>query len=100
MNAVLRASRKSIARRMLLSTSLCVVLVQMLVMSSLCVWAQKQEVVWSAQEKPIYDQIHGLRKLPDDVRARTTKELALEIRQLPSTPNKLRLANGLANLST
>jgi len=63
-------------------------------------YAQKQEVAWSAQEKPIYDQIHGLRKLPDDVRARTTKELALEIRQLPSTPNKLRLANGLANLST
>ena len=70
----------------------------LLVPPNLC--AQKQEVVWSAQEKPIYDQIHGLRKLPDDVRARTTKELALEIRQLPSTPNKLRLANGLANLST
>jgi len=62
--------------------------------------AQKQEVAWSAQEKPIYDQIRGLRKLPDDVRARTTKELALEIRQLPASPNKLRLANGLAGLST
>ena len=39
-------------------------------------------------------------KLPDDVRARTTKELALQIRQLPATPNKLRLAVGLASLST
>ncbi len=62
--------------------------------------AQKQEIVWSAQEKPIADQIHGLRKLPDDVRASTTRELALQIRQLPATPNKLRLAVGLASLST
>jgi peroxiredoxin len=61
---------------------------------------QKQEIVWSAQEKPIADQIHGLRKLPDDVRASTTRELALQIRQLPATPNKLRLAVGLASLST
>jgi peroxiredoxin len=62
--------------------------------------AQEQETVWSPQEKPIAEQIHGLRKLPDDVRAQTTKELALQIRQLPATPNKLKLANGLANLST
>jgi len=62
--------------------------------------AQKAQTVWSPQEKPIADQIHGLRQLPDDVRAKTTKQLALEIRQLPATPNKLKLANGLANLST
>jgi peroxiredoxin len=62
--------------------------------------AQKQETIWSPQEKPIAEQIHGLRKLPDDVRAQTTKELALQIRQLPATPNKLKLANGLAGLST
>ena len=62
--------------------------------------AQKQEIVWSPQEKPIDEQIHGLRQLPDDVRAQTTKELALQIRQLPATPNKLRLAVSLANLST
>jgi peroxiredoxin len=69
-------------------------------MSPVFVWAQKQEVVWSAQEKPIAEQIHGLRQLPDDVRARVTKQLALQIRHLPATPNKLRLATGLANLST
>ena len=62
--------------------------------------AQEQRVVWSPQEKPIADQIGGLRSLPDDVRARTTKNLAIEIRQLPVTPNKLRLANSLAMLST
>ena len=62
--------------------------------------AQQNQPVWSADEKPIAEQIHGLRALPDDVRARTTKELALKIRKLPSTDNKLRLAVGLAGLST
>ena len=62
--------------------------------------AQGDKIEWSSQEKPIADQLRGLRKLPDDVRARTTKELAVQIRQLPSTPHKLRLAEGLANLST
>jgi peroxiredoxin len=38
--------------------------------------------------------------LTDDVRARATKDLALEIRNLPATRNKLLLANGLASLST
>jgi len=62
--------------------------------------APQKEVVWSADEKPLHDQIHGLRDLPDDVRARTTKDLALKIRPLPATENKLRLAVGLASLST
>jgi peroxiredoxin len=52
------------------------------------------------QEKSILGQIAALRSLPDDVRARTTKQLALQIRQLPASPNKLVLALGLANLST
>ncbi len=60
----------------------------------------QEKVIWSDQEKPIVDQIRGLRKLDDTVRARTTKDLALQIRQLPAVPNKLRLAEGLANLST
>jgi peroxiredoxin len=62
--------------------------------------AQEQKIVWSDREKPIADQIGGLRALPDDVRARTTKNLAIEIRQLPVTPNKLSLANNLAMRST
>jgi peroxiredoxin len=60
----------------------------------------QQKITWSPQEQPIVDQIKTLRKLDDSVRARTTKELALQIRQLPVVPNKLRLAGGLANLST
>ena len=34
--------------------------------------AQKKEIVYSADEKPLADQIHGLRSLADDVRAVTT----------------------------
>src|ERR1035438_2473025 len=62
--------------------------------------AQKKEIVLGADEKPVADQIHGLRGLADDVRAGTTKDLALKIRKLPATENKLRLAVGLAGLST
>ena len=62
--------------------------------------AQDKPTVWSDQEKPILEQLRGLRALPDDVRAKTTKDLALKIRELPAGPNKMRLANGLAGLST
>jgi peroxiredoxin len=62
--------------------------------------AQQTQVVWSADEQPLADQLHGLRSLADDVRAGTTKDLALNIRKLPPTENKLRLAVGLAGRST
>ncbi len=54
----------------------------------------------ASREKAIADQINHLRSLPDDVRARTTKQLALEIRQLPASMNKRNLASDLANFST
>jgi peroxiredoxin len=60
----------------------------------------QEKIVWNDQEKPIVAQINGLRKLDDATRARTTKELALEIRNLPAGPHKLGLAGGLANLAT
>jgi len=59
-----------------------------------------QDPPWTKQEAPIRDQIRRLRDLPDDVRARTTKQLALDIRALAKTPHKLALASALANLST
>jgi peroxiredoxin len=62
--------------------------------------AKAQKIIWSDQEKAILEQIRTLRKLPEDQRARTTKQLALQIRQLPTGPNKVHLANSLANLST
>ena len=55
---------------------------------------------WTEQEKPIAAGIIGLRGLPDDVRAQTTKDLALQIRALPASPNKLALANKLASRAT
>jgi peroxiredoxin len=59
-----------------------------------------QKPVWTPQEQTIVDGIHGLRALPDDVRVQATKDLAMKIRALPVVPNKLRLANGLANRAT
>jgi peroxiredoxin len=62
--------------------------------------AQQNKISYSADEQPLADQIHGLRSLPDNVRAQTTKDLAIKIRQLPATENKLHLAFNLAALST
>jgi len=70
-----------------------------LLLALTCSLLAQEKTVWS-EEQPIADQIKTLRKLDDAVRARTTKELALQIRQLPVLPNKLKLAGDLANLST
>ena len=72
---------------------------QLLVMLSPLAQAQPQPQ-WNAQEQPIYDQIKSLRSLPDDVRAKTTKEIALEIRPLPASMGKLKLALYLASRAT
>jgi thiol-disulfide isomerase/thioredoxin len=66
-----------------------------------CALAQQPAPTWTAQEQPIFTQIKSLRSLPDDVRAKTTKEIALEIRALPaSSPGKLGLADYLASRAT
>jgi len=62
--------------------------------------AQGQQIVWSNQEKPILEDIRTLRKLSEGNRAKTTKQLAFKIRQLPAGMNKVRLATTLAGLST
>ena len=62
--------------------------------------AKKKEIVWSEREKPIVEQLKNIRKLPDDVRAGTTRDLAIQIRQLPIVPNKLVLAEWLAGRAT
>src|ERR1039457_2034243 len=87
--------RRSLFGRIELSLELVAVVTFGLQLAS----AQKKEIVWSPDEKPLADQIHGLRGLADDVRAGTTKELALKIRKLPATESKLRLAMNLAGLS-
>ena len=62
--------------------------------------AQDRDVSWTKPELAIREQLRHLRALPDEVRARTTKQLALDIRALPKTGHQLSLANALANLST
>jgi peroxiredoxin len=59
-----------------------------------------QKIVWSERETPIAKKIETLRSMPDDERARATRQLALDIRKLPMAPNKVVLANDLASLST
>jgi len=76
------------------------ILVLLIALASSVFAAPKETVVWSEQEKPIIEQIRTLRSVPDNQRGAVTKDLAVKIRQLPITPNKLRLASGLANLST
>ena len=67
---------------------------------SLAANGQVQKPAWNDQEKPIAEQIAKLRSLPDDVRGNAQRQLALQIRALPSAPNKLRLAMGLASRAT
>jgi len=65
-----------------------------------CLWlSDAQTTGLTAREKAIQDRM-GLRKLPDGERARITRDLALEIRELPPSVNKLNLASSLANLAT
>ncbi len=98
MNLMPRSSGARLTRTTIFF-SLTAVLVQMLLLFPLSAIAQ-QDVQWDAQEKPIFDQIKTLRSLPDDVRARTTKDIAVEIRALPASENKLRLAVYLASRAT
>lgn len=88
--------------RMMLRYAGCVkrILLLSLILLGLEAFAQPQEVVWTAQERPILDQIHTLRSLPDDVRGKVQRDLALKIRALPESPNQLRLAMGLAGRAT
>ena len=72
----------------------------LLTVFALAAVAQKQKIVWTDKEQPIVDKIKTLRQVPDDQRGAVTKQLALDIRALPAVPNKMRLAEGLANLST
>ena len=89
--------RRSITCKLLLSAAPLLLLAMMSLPP--CA-AQSQKPNWNKEQQPIADKIKSLRDLSDDVRARTTKEVALDIRKLPATQNKLLLAFDLANLST
>jgi len=97
---VQRPLRFGVTNPVLLTATIYLFGIAVLLFSPLDRAAQQQQTGLSDQEKPILQTLRGLRALPDDVRARTTKDLAFQIRQLPITPTKLRLAESLANLST
>ena len=63
-------------------------------------YAQQIPITWTDPERSLLEQSRGLRNLPDDQRPDATRQLALQIRQLPPGMNKMRLAFNLANLST
>ena len=100
MKIIQHSSRLRVAAAVVLAASLYLPATGFLVSHPATLRAQEQKIIWSDREKPIADQIRGLRALQDVVRAQATKKLALDIRQLPVAPNKLRLANSLAMLST
>ncbi|HET7212585.1 MAG TPA: TlpA disulfide reductase family protein [Terriglobia bacterium] len=60
----------------------------------------QQKIEWTTEQETIIKQIRVLRQIPDKERGRVTKQLALAIRRLPPSENKVRLATGLATLST
>ena len=60
----------------------------------------QNRIVWSDTEKPIVEQLRGLRSLNDSERPKATLQLALQIRQLPAAAHKELLAEQLANLAT
>src|SRR5581483_1466459 len=99
MEKIVIKSRQMISK-FTFGSSLRVLVAVLVSCSSGLVRSQNAKPAMPPKEKAIADQIKTLRSLPDDVRAKTTKQLALDIRKLPSSANKLNLASGLANYST
>ena len=99
-NDVLRFSRPKAVHPVALAAVFCLLCAGALVWGLPKLFGQQQRMAWSVQERPIAREIEGLRGLPDTTRGRVTKQLALEIRQLPRSLNKVWLAAGLAELST
>jgi thiol-disulfide isomerase/thioredoxin len=71
-----------------------------LFIAGLVVSARSQEVPWTKREDAVFDRIHHLRDLPDDVRGRSTKQIAIDIRGLPTKAHRQDLATALASLAT
>jgi peroxiredoxin len=62
--------------------------------------SQEQKVVYTKQELPFVVQLRVLGDLPEDKRGLVAKDIALGVRRLPASLNKLRLADSLAFVST
>ncbi|MCW3099943.1 MAG: alkyl hydroperoxide reductase/Thiol specific antioxidant/Mal allergen [Chthonomonadaceae bacterium] len=85
----------------LLGASACLLAASALVVRSLPAMAQTaQATAPDEDQKSIMQRLGKLRQLPDDERAKVTKQLALDIRKLPSAETRVGLASALANLAT
>lgn len=62
--------------------------------------AQAPKVTYTPAEQAIITQLKGLRGFPDDQRGQHTIDIATQIQALPPGANKVKLATGLAGLST
>jgi peroxiredoxin len=62
--------------------------------------AAQDDIRWTADQKPLADQLKALRDIDDHARAAAMRDLAEKIQRLPASGNKLRLALGLASKST
>ena len=62
--------------------------------------AVAQRHPFSPAEQAIEGRLEKLRGVPDSDRGKVTRDIALDIRALPATEDKVLLANALANLST
>ncbi|MGA9885237.1 MAG: TlpA disulfide reductase family protein [Candidatus Acidiferrales bacterium] len=82
------------------ATAVFVMVVALLTIGIPTLQAQKREPEWTPTQAPIAKNIASLRSLADDVRPRATQMLAMQVRALPPSANKLALAYSLANLST
>jgi peroxiredoxin len=78
----------------------CLAIASAFILPTVPTRAQTQKPAQSDAQRSIVQRLRGLRELPDDERARVTKQLALDIRQLPEPSIRVSLANSLANLAT
>jgi peroxiredoxin len=80
-------------------TARLLIVVATTMLAALPLLGQRQAITLSDHEKVISKQLQKLREMPDRERAVLTKKLAFNIRVLPTTFGKVRLANALQNLS-
>lgn len=88
------------ARRAAVASALALAAAALLLFCTQNLLAQSKEPHWTAAQAPIAKNIGNLRSLADDVRPQATRMLAVQIRALPPSANKLALAYSLANLCT
>lgn len=87
-------------RRAAMASGLALAVAALLLFFTQNLHAQSKEPQWTAEQAPIAKNIGNLRSLADDVRPQATRMLAMQIRALPPSANKLVLAYSLANLCT